>query len=127
MNYDQVIDEFKTALATPSSKLRTYSPSHIFDENKSVRWNKEEVERQNFITKVDREKCRTERFNAINTAKEHIIDYLCSECCSISKSKIAALFSYFYDNFYSNDSDFSIDCVIDSCLELLEIFSREDT
>ena len=47
------------------SKVRAYSPNHIFDENQSVKWNKEQVEihnnefvekRKEFQIKVEEDK-----------------------------------------------------------------------
>jgi hypothetical protein len=75
--YSKVIQKYEKASDMPTTpKVRTYSANHIFDEDKSVKWNSEEVIRRNEQIKNDRAALQTARFNAITEAEDDIVEYL---------------------------------------------------
>ena len=118
--YDKVIKEYNDALAMPYSAGQYVKASHIFDENMSVKWNKEEVEKHNQHIKEETEQCRIKRFEALNAANEHIIDYLCKINLKQSRESITELYNYIFDLKYSDNHD--IAAVVDMCEEIIEIF-----
>ena len=141
--YDKVIQEYSDAYNMPKSKGKCVANSHIFDDDKSVKWNLEEVVRYNqkimaengkiYITddfrkafkrkyNDENEECRTARYEALKEADAHIIEYLHGQASSISISAVAALYNYIYEKDYSYNYDISR--VVDICEEILEIFSK---
>jgi hypothetical protein len=124
INYYEVKAAFYMAQDMPSGSHHTYFGGHIFDEDKSVKWNREEVERQNAIIRQQNKEEREARYNARIEAEKLIIDYLHQEWSSISKVKIAKLFRYIYDMHF--EDNYQIERVIDICEEILEIFTQED-
>lgn len=125
--YSKVIQKYEKASDMPTTpKERTYSANHIFDEDKSVKWNREEVVRRNEQIKNDRESLQNARFRAIREAEDDIIEYLSDYYPSISKGKVRKLFDKIYSGFYRDYFNHSIEYVIDMCLEYLEVFAEED-
>lgn len=124
LNYYDVKAAFYTAQDMPSGRQSTYFGGHIFDEDKSVKWNREEVERQNTLIRQQNKEAQEAKFKARIEAENLIIDYLHQEWPSISKAKIDQLFRYIYDKHF--DDNYRIEHVIDICEELLEIFTLED-
>ena len=127
MNYDEVIEKYEKASNMPTRPTeKTYSENHIFDEDKSVKWNREEVARRNEEIKKERAVLQTNRYKALMEAEEAIVDYLHKNYSLISKSKIEKLFESIYNDFYRDHFDYKIQGVIDMCEEYLDIFSEED-
>jgi hypothetical protein len=124
INYYEVKAAFYMAQDMPSGRQSTYFGGHIFDEDKSVKWNREEVERQNAIIRQQNKEEREAKYNAKLEAEKLIIDYLHQEWSSISKIKIARLVRYIYDMHF--EDNYQIERVIDICEEILEIFTQED-
>ena len=124
INYYEVTYAFYDAQNMPTNGKRYFSEGHIFDEEKSVKWNKEEVERQNDLIRKQNQAAREARANARIKAENLAVDYLHQEWPSISRPKIINLFQYIYDKHF--DDNYQIERVIDICEELLEIFTRED-
>ena len=130
MNYDrysEVINNYEKATDMPTRpKERTYSADHIFDEEQSVKWNREEVIRRNEQIKNDRDSLQRARYQAIMEAEEEIVDYLSESYSKISKEKVRKLFDKIYSKFYRDYFNCTIEYVIDMCEEYLELFSEED-
>lgn len=124
INYYEVKAAFYMAQDMPSGSHHIYFGGHIFDEDKSVKWNREEVERQNALIRQQNKEEREARHDAKLAAEKLIIDYLHQEWSSISKTKIAKLFRYIYDMYF--EDNYQIERVIDICEEILEIFTQED-
>ena len=53
-----------------------YSDSHVFDEEKSVRWNREEVARQNQLIKDEVATVLAERSAALDRLDEAVVKYI---------------------------------------------------
>ena len=125
--YSEVITNYEKATDMPTRpKERTYSANHIFDEEQSVKWNREEVIRRNEQIKNDRESLQTARFKAIMDAEEDIVSYLADSYSLISREKVRKLFDKIHSKFYRDYFNCTIEYVIDMCEEYLEIFSEED-
>ena len=116
--------EFIKAYHKELPRSKFYSKDHIFNEEMSVKWNREEVIRQNESLKEARLLAMEERAKAVKEAHNAIIGYLCTAYPNISNETVAKLYHYiFNDNFCD---DYRIDYVIDTCLDILGIFSGED-
>lgn len=130
MNYDrysEVINNYEKATDMPTrTKERTYSADHIFDEEQSVKWNREEVIRRNEQIKNDRDSLQRARYQAIMDAEEEIVDYLSESYPKISREKVRKLFDKIHSKFYRDYFNCTIEYVIDMCEEYLDLFSEED-
>jgi hypothetical protein len=125
--YEEVINKYEKATDMPTRpKETTYSPNHIFDEEQSVKWNREEVIRRNEQIKNDRASLQTARFKAIRDAEDEIVNYLADSYPLISKNKVRKLFDNIHSKFYRDYFNCTIEYVIDMCQEYLEIFAEED-
>jgi hypothetical protein len=120
--YDKLIKNFNDAYFMDIPKFTIFRDGHVFDENMSVKWNREELERVNKETLSRRKSFYEEKANKVSLAREDIIDYLYDEYTSVGRKKIEKLFNKIYDKEF--DGERRIDWVIDECEELLEIFSE---
>lgn len=124
--YEKIIKQYDEACNMPTRPAeRTYSADHIFDEEKSVKWNREEVIRRNAEIREHNIKIREQRFKALEEAHNNIINYLVKEYPTISKKKIENIYHWTYDD-YMERYDHKIQFVIDKAEEILDIFSEEE-
>ena len=80
VDFDNVKREFDTALSLPAfldkNKYPKYEEGHVFDEEKSVKWNREEVQRLNALRESKEsnlQKARNNKFiDAVDLAKAYI-------------------------------------------------------
>ena len=125
--YEKIIKQYDEARNMPTRPAeKTYSANHIFDEDKSVKWNREEVIRRNEQIKNDRESLITARYLAIMKAEDNIVDYLSESHPLISKEKVRKLYDKIHSKFYRDYFNCTIDYVIDMCEEYLDLFSEEE-
>lgn len=125
--YNEVINNYEKAADMPTRpKERTYSADHIFDEEQSVKWNREEVIRRNEEINKERDTLQRARYKAIMDAEEDIVNYLADSYPLISKEKVRKLFDKIHAKFYRDYFNCTIEYVIDMCEEYLDLFSEED-
>ena len=125
--YEEIIEKFESAFNMPTTpKERTYSINHIFDEDKTVKWNKEEVIRRNIEIRDERNTLQTNRYKAINDAEIEIIKYLCESYPTISENVVKKIYNKIYNDSFRDRFNCNIQYVIDECEEFLNIFSEEE-
>ena len=122
--YEKVIKQFNDVYFNESPRKKTYPLSHIFDEEKSVKWNREEVLRVNEKITEHNSRIRELRFRALNEAEKNILNYLANEYYTISRKKIEALYHHIYNEIF--EDDYRIQDVIDEVEAILAIFSEEE-
>ena len=122
--YEKVIKQFNDIYFNESPKKKAYSLNHIFDEEKSVKWNRAEVLRINDEIKEHNIKIREQRFRALAEAHNNIINYLKNEYFTLPRKKIENLYHHIYEEIFEND--YRIKDVIDEVEEILDIFSEEE-
>ena len=71
IDYHECSRTFKTTPSCPHYALGEY-----VDENKSVKWNKEEIKKRNAIYNAEKEKLLLEKDNALYNIKEKYADKL---------------------------------------------------
>lgn len=99
---DKLKEDFLLALKTPTVPVFCkVKPDHVFDENRSVRWNREEAIRVN--NDYD-EKCRVlrvKRDEAVNQVIDRIKSYISVEVgCSLQRASL--IWNFVYGYYHSN-------------------------
>lgn len=123
--YSEVIQKFERAFNLPTTpKEHCYSENYIFDEDKSVKWNKEEVVKRNEEIRNERNTLQTNRYKAINDAEIEIIEYLCENYPNINKNVVKKIYNKIYDDSFRDRFNCTIQYVIDECEEFLSIFAE---
>lgn len=116
---EDIIKAYREADATPfRTSLTKYSEGHIFDEDQSVRWNKEEVARKNAEYEADDKRCKKLRNDAYNKATELAVQYVIQET-GLTAEKASILFSFVWDNCYSCSCD-----LFNKLDELIELYNK---
>ena len=125
--YSEVIEKFEKAFNMPTTPTEhTYSENHIFDADKSVKWNREEVARRNEEIRNERNTLQTTRYKAISDAEIEIIEYLCKNYSNINKNVVMKIYTKIYNDSFRDRFNCTIQYVIDECEEFLDIFAEEE-
>ena len=89
----------------PDSDTYTkYPADHIFDEDKSVRWNREEVTRRNDAYREETLRLRADYIAADNAAKDLAIAYIEQET-NMNNEQAGIYFAYIYGKYHSFITD----------------------
>ena len=79
-SYEDVVEKYNKAFALPNRiRAKKYDESHIFDEEQSVRWNREQVKIKNEELMTESNRISEIKRNAIKEATEDVINYLHQE------------------------------------------------
>lgn len=104
--------------------MKTYSDWHVFDENKSVKWNREEVERHNREYKEEQERLNKEHQELKQNTRNKIIMYILENSFTIKKEEQALRlwnYIYFHPSYKPIDD-------LDNMIELIDdIYSMDKT
>ena len=109
VDLDYVETAFESAMKSPmipdEVDFPRFKSGHVFDEEKSVRWNREEVERLNEL--YDKEKDRlkkaaNKKFEEAKSLAKSFIQFH-TEC---NENQASVIFSYVYEHYHSILSDF---------------------
>lgn len=123
ISYCNVIDKFMEAYELPSRSSKKYlSDSYIFDENKSVKWNKEQVEKHNQERKDEDTKLREAYTKAIGLANGLAGEYLAQEY-GISKEVGVKVFLFAKRE---KDDAYQIDDILEYAEEICQLFKEEN-
>ena len=109
-------DYIDVANAKMPSELRRYDYTCVFDENKSVKWNREEVERHNTIYEESRKSIEDNKRNARYQFECAIVEYI-SEVLGIDEDHAQKI----YDHCYAEKHAFGIKEVADYVDDLIEV------
>ena len=122
ISYCDVIDKFMEAYELPSrSDKRLLSESYVFDEEKSVKWNKEQVKKHN-QTRADEDlRFRKAYTEAVGVANGMAGEYLAQEY-NISKNVGVKVFLFAKRE---KDDAYQIDDILDYAKEICRLFKEE--
>lgn len=70
MKFETIVDRINNGEYFKTKQINLYEEGHVFDENKSVKWNKEEVIRKNEQFKKEFKNAKVENF------KNDVIEYI---------------------------------------------------
>jgi len=101
MTKEMIIDKFEE-LSRKSYKpsLKKYKEGHIFDENKSVKWNREEVIRQNNLFFEEFENLKKQEKKDWKELMNQLYSYLEKEY-DLNHNQIEKLYSFAYEDAHS--------------------------
>lgn len=111
----ELADEYYKFICKPS--ISKYSNTHVFDENKSVKWNKEEVERLNKLHNDEAARLSTEKNNLFNKFVYSVKLYIIEET-KVKKITADKIYNYLYSEYHS----YGIHEVLNHLDDLLELF-----
>lgn len=120
-DYDAMIKEYKDAESMKIGYFPHYLEGYVFDENKSVKWNREQVSIHNEKRDQQVKELREAKGKALKEAKQKIINYLIEEYPKVNKKVVEKLFNKFH-----NEIDWGIEAVIEECEDILYIIAEED-
>ncbi|AEO93538.1 gp279 [Bacillus phage G] len=109
-------DKYKNTMPSPYD-LQRYSANHVFDEDKSVKWNKEQVVLKNKERTDKREEYRKESNRLENQLREDISNAIAEEY-GFNKEQADIILGYAYERHHSS----GYYEVINSLGELCDVF-----
>lgn len=111
----EMADEYTNFSCKP--KNPKYKIGSVIDEEKSVRWNREEIERLNNIHIEEAEELNRKKTLLRINFENAVIDYIISET-KVSKDKAEKIYNYIYTEYHS----YSIRECLYHLDDLLELF-----
>lgn len=98
-----------------------FKPNHIFDEDKSVKWNREEVERRNNNIYKQRQEDKKEKAKLYNDVEESIKKYIVQQI-NVTEEKAIKIYNFVFEDGIYNDNDFyRLDTLLDLFKDLKNI------
>ena len=97
--------------------VQKYGKAHVFDENKSVKWNKEEVERRNILHDEEVKQLQKEKNILFNKLVYSVKLYIIEET-KVKKATADKIYNYLYNEYHS----YGMHEVLNHLDELLELF-----
>lgn len=103
----------------PFKVFPRYRKGHVFDENKSIEWNREELNRRNKEIKQKEKQYNEDRIKAYNEFDNDIIRYF-EHYSSINERQIKKIYDYTHQKFNS----YGLYDVITATEELIDLFEK---
>lgn len=104
MNWDDIQSAYETvrSMSCVPKSVKKVKPDHIFDEDKSVKWNREQVEINNAVYRAEVARLFTEKNKARDDVINMIVEKIQSEVgASLSKRKAKAIWEFAYEERHS--------------------------
>lgn len=118
LHYEKMVKEWADAhnMSTFTGE-HTVDRNHIFDEEQSVRWNREQVVKHNEAVNEKRRSLREEKCRCIEQATVNVIKFLANDN-SVTYALAEKVFQYVNNNF---DNEHKIQHIIDDCEDIINI------
>lgn len=116
--------EYETKLLYPTSEMfPTFKENHVFDENQSIKWNREKVIEENNKKKEALKIYKESQSTLDRKLTEDIIQAIMEEN-NISEAKAYIVYNYVYQEYHSNFSD--LFSYIDDVIDLINKFNEAE-
>lgn len=121
--FKQIITYIESNYATKAKEVGVdYASNHVFDDEQSVRWNREKVEESNLAKRTQRDQLRLEKLNMYDKMnsylQSYIADYLADETVSLD-------FANTVRTCLRSWHDYEWPDYLDEYLELLKAYKKE--
>ncbi|MFJ8528380.1 hypothetical protein [Bacillus sp. NPDC094106] len=122
---DEISEAYRKDFYQPLQEhpgYKTISKDHVFDENQSVKWNREEVERQNELLKQRKEEWKEEK-SRLNAKMQKDCIRVLKEDYNLNDAQADKLYWYIYQREHSCMHDFFIylDEFAEAVKEIIEL------
>lgn len=120
MTWNELQSEFDVMrhLSCVPSDIHRVPLNHVFDENKSVKWNKEEATRHNELYQAEVARLNTEKNKRRDAVVSHIVEKIQDEVGhNLSAKKAKAIWDYAYDTSHS----YGFEVIYATLAELIEL------
>lgn len=91
-----MVNEYINFSCQPENKK--YQTGYVFDEDKSVRWNREEVERRNKLHDEEVKRLNIEKNRLFIKWIDAVYDYIIQET-GVNKEKAKDIYNYLYEEY----------------------------
>lgn len=123
LEQEYIVGQWLQVQSMPSyTDKRKFRTDHIFDEDQTVRWNKEAVEAHNRMVDEENQLLRELKHNELQKLNDLIIRYICQEWPKITKTQATKLFRYVSTTL----EDSTIEVILEYIDEICECFFVED-
>ena len=109
-DWDTIADDYKKAsfmACKPDDSFKKVKTGDVLDEEKSVRWNREEVERLKAEYDAEVKRLNQEKNKAITAIMERAIALIASEA-DISEDKARTVWNFVYQRYHAYGEVFSV-------------------
>lgn len=121
-----VYDEWKSISTIPdSSRFKRYVANHVFNEDQSVRWNKEEVVRRNAEYKAERDRLIALASDCCDKFKNITCSYI-KEQLNFNDAQAKVLFEYASGGYFYIPDDETVVDLIDELVSLQRNISQAE-
>lgn len=122
IRYGEVVNNYLEAQCLPDRSEKRLLPEHfIFDEEQSVKWNKEQVEQHNKLKREENRQLREARVKAFEEAFQLAAECLAQEY-NISKAVGLKVFTFVR---YEKEDMYQIDDILDYAEKLCQLFKED--
>lgn len=117
----EMYDKAYAMSTTPG--IRLFKKDHVFDEDKSVRWNREAVERNNDRYYAEVAKLQRAREVAIHDATEALREYIKDNSrIGFTDEQVTIIYNYLYSRYHHCWSDFMAS--VDETIDMFDDFAQ---
>lgn len=121
--FRQIVTYIESEYSRKSKEIGVnYPPTHVFDEDMSVKWNREKVESENANKIAQRDKLRLERKVMYDTMYEYLKLYVEEY---LGEKEVSATFVNHMREYLRNHHDSDWPCAVDGFLEILLLYKGE--
>lgn len=118
-DWTELIDDLEKMCAMPCKPTRNrLKPDTVIDENKSVKWNREEVQRQNDLYEQEVKDLNTKKNKFRDSLYDEVIEKIADET-DLPKDKVESIWFYAY----GKSHHYGIHSVVDTVRELIDLFN----
>ena len=118
-DYKKTMDSYHKYVTEEISKYPKYLPNSVIDEDKSVKWNNEEIQKRNDVREQKRKELRNLESDIHKVYEKAIVESLATDY-RISYDEARLI----YDFSYTEHHSYGVSEVINYCYEYLQLYEN---